>query len=120
MPVKLRSGQLGGAGRFAGAHEESLRGWRWVIQTGIFPLLPTSACTGWTGREMRRHGMLVRYAGDLVVMCNPDSRLRTRLRGLGVPGRPRVKAEGRHDPDHAPADGWGRLVHRGSVARAPR
>ena len=57
----------------------------------IAPSCATSTCTGWTGRGTTPHGVLVRYADDLVVMCGTRqqaeaalARLRPVLGGLGL------------------------------------
>jgi hypothetical protein len=72
-----------------------------MIHTGISAVLPTSACTD--DDEMRRGGMLVRYAGDLPVTSQtPDSRLMTRLLGIDCSWRPSDESQSRQDPD-APA-----------------
>jgi len=63
--------------------DESLRGRQWVIETGIFPLLANICLCRLGGQGDASTWVLVRYAGDLLVMCKSGSRLRTRLRGLG-------------------------------------
>ena len=54
----------------------------------------------WSARE---HGVLVRYADDLVVMCATRQQAEAALERLTSPaGRPGVGAQGGQDPDRAP------------------
>jgi retron-type reverse transcriptase len=56
--------------------------------------------------DVRRHGVLVRYADDLVVMCKSRQQAEAALVWAGtIVGRPRLGTEGGQDPDRAPA-GW--------------
>ena len=75
----------------------------------------TSTCTGSTGSgQTRGHGVLVRYADDLLVMCRDRAGSRARPCGAhGDPGRAGPRAQGRQDADRAP-DG------RRRGARLPR
>ena len=60
--------------------------------------------------DVGRHGVLVRYADDLVVMCRSRQQAEAALgAAAGAAGWSRLGAEGGQDPDRAPAGGWGRV-----------